>query len=701
MTNPLQEGSSSRLSISMVATLAFVGLMVPAAIGATRVAYQGFEAPGWEGEFTGQSRWGNHVKRVSNAPRSGSYCLRGNQNNNRVDPITGLQGITNALLDWRGAGHDIDTQTPNEMYFSYWFRHDDYTWAGDGAGGKLFYFIDVNYNTRAMYVGQQLAINGLTVTYSNGDYDDSWARDEANWGYAALWLNHPNVSPSTTGTWRHFEYYINYNDHYFMIWVDGNLLTPSNGKYPDGKIAYDPNLNIHWKGIQFFYTGQAQVDQSSDGTGYYNGWQLDDLEVWDGMPPAGASYTLTVNSGTGDGSYTAGTVVSIAADAAPSGHIFDVWTGDTSGIADANAASTTITMPAADVTVTATYVASALETVHFREGGGSGYTDVTFDDTWINYNPADDTTHGNDGYNGIQCSSSQVTLIAVKDMFAELPKTTGGNDIVIQSATLHLFRYNAGTNSNTLSIYPVTSDWLPDVAGANENDVSGQHSEVSSGTTWADGNFSSSDYDNSIVATGLWVNNYDAECLLDVTNVIASIYADEINYGMAVFADGLIIGRASENGGNRPSLEITYQYGSSEPTYQLTVSSGTGDGSYTVGTVVNISADAAPSGQGFDQWTGDVADVADTLAAATTVTMPPAAVEVTATYKPIAIPGDLNGDGFVGQDDLDIVLDQWGCGDPPADPITDGRADASGDGFVGQDDLDIVLDHWGDGLPQQ
>jgi len=100
--------------------------------------------------------------------------------------------------------------------------------------------------------------------------------------------------------------------------------------------------------------------------------------------------------------------------------------------------------------------------------------------------------------------------------------------------------------------------------------------------------------------------------------------------------------------------------------YQLTVNSGTGDGSYTSGTVVDIAAEPAFSGQSFDQWTGDVADVADTLAADTTITMPPAAVEVTATYKAIAIPGDLNGDGFVGQDDLDIVLDQWGCGDPPA-----------------------------------
>ncbi len=61
---------------------------------------------------------------------------------------------------------------------------------------------------------------------------------------------------------------------------------------------------------------------------------------------------------------------------------------------------------------------------------------------------------------------------------------------------------------------------------------------------------------------------------------------------------------------------------------------------------------------------------------------------------PISLPGDLNGDGFVGQDDLNIVLGDWG-NMPPGDP----RADPSRDGFVGQDDLNPVLADWGQGTP--
>ena len=71
-----------------------------------------------------------------------------------------------------------------------------------------------------------------------------------------------------------------------------------------------------------------------------------------------ATYMLTVNSGSGDGSYTQGHVVNISADAAPSGQEFNVWIGDTSGIASVTSANTTITMPPSNATITATYQAT-------------------------------------------------------------------------------------------------------------------------------------------------------------------------------------------------------------------------------------------------------------------------------------------------------------------------------------------------------
>ena len=70
----------------------------------------------------------------------------------------------------------------------------------------------------------------------------------------------------------------------------------------------------------------------------------------------GPSYAVTVSNGTGSGDYAAGATITITADAAPSGKVFDRWTtGNGVDFADATASTTTFTMPANDVTVTATY----------------------------------------------------------------------------------------------------------------------------------------------------------------------------------------------------------------------------------------------------------------------------------------------------------------------------------------------------------
>ena len=85
------------------------------------------------------------------------------------------------------------------------------------------------------------------------------------------------------------------------------------------------------------------------------------------------TYSLTVDFGTGDGSYTLGESASLVADAAPVGKVFLAWAGsDVSNFADVNSSSTTFTMPAGDTTLTATYVAVPFVlTVDFGTGDGS------------------------------------------------------------------------------------------------------------------------------------------------------------------------------------------------------------------------------------------------------------------------------------------------------------------------------------------
>ena len=69
-----------------------------------------------------------------------------------------------------------------------------------------------------------------------------------------------------------------------------------------------------------------------------------------------AEYKVTVNNGKADKETAEmNQVVSITANAAPTGKVFDKWTGTDVTFADANKATTTFKMPAKDVTVTATY----------------------------------------------------------------------------------------------------------------------------------------------------------------------------------------------------------------------------------------------------------------------------------------------------------------------------------------------------------
>ena len=79
-------------------------------------------------------------------------------------------------------------------------------------------------------------------------------------------------------------------------------------------------------------------------------------------------YTAAVNNGTGGGEYAAGDTVTITANAPASGKQFDKWTVNSGNVTltDATSSTTTFTMPAGAVSVTATYKDKT------TTGGGDG-----------------------------------------------------------------------------------------------------------------------------------------------------------------------------------------------------------------------------------------------------------------------------------------------------------------------------------------
>ena len=70
--------------------------------------------------------------------------------------------------------------------------------------------------------------------------------------------------------------------------------------------------------------------------------------------------------------------------------------------------------------------------------------------------------------------------------------------------------------------------------------------------------------------------------------------------------------------------------------------------------------------------------------------------DVTLQVISTLLDGDYNGDGFVGIDDLNIVLIFWNQNVTPGDLL---QGDGTGEGFVGVDDLNIVLVNWNNGTP--
>ncbi len=59
---------------------------------------------------------------------------------------------------------------------------------------------------------------------------------------------------------------------------------------------------------------------------------------------------------------------------------------------------------------------------------------------------------------------------------------------------------------------------------------------------------------------------------------------------------------------------------------------------------------------------------------------------------------DINADGFVGLEDLDVLLANWNQSVPIGDH-SQGDLAGTGDGFVGLSDLDVILNNWNTGTP--
>jgi hypothetical protein len=380
-------------------------------------------------------------------------------------------------------------------------------------------------------------------------------------------------------------------------------------------------------------------------------------------PPQTTQDTLTVVNGSGSGSYSPNTTVSITANAAPTGQVFQSWTGAT--VANPLSPTTTLVMPSANTTVTATYTTAPPPqyTLTVVNGSGSGsYAANTTVSISANAAPAGQVFQSWTGATVANPSSPSTTLVmpsanttvTATYVAVALPlaiTTTALTNAVVGTPYSQTLAASGGTPPYT---WALLSGGFPDGLSLS---ASGQIT----GTP---------------TASGSWVYTYPFEMYIGVTDAAAhntaqafpmtvlpppvTLYTLTVvnGSGGGSFASGttvaisanaapagqVFLGWTGATVANPSSstttlimpganTTVTANYGTSTPPptqYALTVVNGSGSGSYGAGATVAIAANAAPAGQVFLSWTG--ATVASPFSASTTLVMPAANTTVTATY---------------------------------------------------------------------
>jgi len=293
-----------------------------------------------------------------------------------------------------------------------------------------------------------------------------------------------------------------------------------------------------------------------------------------------AQYDLTISStaggsvttpGEGTFTYDEGTVVNLVANPA-SGYRFVNWTGDVNSIADANAASTTITMNG-DYPITASFIAQYDLTISSTAGGSvtaPGEGVFTYD------------------------AGTVVNLVATPDGDYRFVKWTGDVGTIANvnaASTTITMNGNYSITANFVAVYSLT---IASTAGGSV-------------TTPGEGTFS---YDAgtvvNLVATPAggyrfvnWTGNVGT-----IANVNAASTTITMNGNYSITANFVAV----------YSLTIASTAGGSVTT------PGEGTFSYDAGMVVNLVATPA-GGYQFVNWTGDVGTIANINAASTTITM--------------------------------------------------------------------------------
>jgi len=406
-----------------------------------------------------------------------------------------------------------------------------------------------------------------------------------------------------------------------------------------------PHLYELWRSAPYLHDGAATTVREvlttfnpadkHGRTSHLSKNQIDQLAAYllqlDGEVPPGTGqpWNLTVTNGDGSGTYLEGSNVTVTAAAPPPGQAFYRWTG--TGIANPESSSATLTMPAGDVAVSATYLAN----------GG-----------WIGFDVDDNLWSSPDNWTG------QAVPVPGTDelVFAGTRRLSTTNDLPVASLFKGVRFLNSaaafilGGNGITLagdvvnhSSYPQVINLPMVLSGTCAFDATGGEMLVANPLAGA----------GSIVKTGDGPLTLTGACTYaGITTVQAGILCVEADNGAATgdvsIASGAVLSGGGTLGGNvnvagllspaasGPAVTLTLRaggvlQGTATTALRVLGTSGTSDrvavagGTFSFGGVLTVSFNApVPDGAAFTLFTRSTgAALAGTFAAVTATGLDP------------------------------------------------------------------------------
>jgi hypothetical protein len=284
----------------------FCGVLPFSVSAANRVYYQNFNNPA-----SVESHWFNTEgigkRLVDSSDGAVTYdgkCLRGNWGPGVTDPITGLTSSNDANSRYANVDLDVNGLVTNEMFYDYWAYVDNdavfastpgikWLWMQGGAWSSRYWnhILTVQIGWDDWRIGN----NGYQgeIGYISGNPRCRTLLSQVP-GITAL-RNGKSVDEWFRGSWHHFQVYMKLNtpasdsNGIFKFWIDNVLvMNISDYKWRDSDAD-----NIWFMAAPSMYGG------ADPPLGTF-GWQIDEVQVWDGMPladitPPAAPTGLSVN----------------------------------------------------------------------------------------------------------------------------------------------------------------------------------------------------------------------------------------------------------------------------------------------------------------------------------------------------------------------------------------------------------------------